>query len=701
MSSCIDPCIIVEPDEDTNVSSIPLPFTFETPAGPSVAMLADAIAKEQAGTGESNEVSEALKRRVCRENIEPNNKRLEFWPLANDRNMSTEKRELLERRMQAVSGYFRGERLRELSRKWKISRWEIRRLRDRCLKTHPDGRIWGYRALIPEIRIRHYLRTAEARMTKTGRIGCGGLLARLFVVHPKVMNKVYRHYLRKRSGANEAYVPIASSHKVFVDACREEGMRTDEYPFNTRYLGIRALAYHLKSLLRSDLSAAVRATYGSEAAGKLRAGTGRIRRSAVTLPYQCVQFDGHRIHGIYTLMIPHPSGGFIEKIVERPWLLLVIDVVSRAILGWYLVPDVQYDSRDVLKAFDRAVRPWQPRTFTIPKLAYHRTAGMPSGTIDKLKWAIWGEISYDNAKSHLSDWVMQQLTTVLGCAVNPGAVKVPERRAIIEALFHVLNQRYLHRMPNTTGSDIKDHRGREAAKAAARFHISLTDLEELLEVIVANYNGTPHKELGYRSPLEQLNYFIETDAVLVRRLLPDEQARVTLLAMNETRLVVGDITQGRRPHINYLEERYTNEVLARSPDLIGTELTLVVDTDDLRTLTAFLPDGSELGILSAMGKWAQTPHSLTTRKLANSRRVLKVQHNADPGNPDPVLALIEDLSHEASSNKRAAMQLDEIRREAGLASDYHPMENRDISPEFTKPSIPVQKLRSPRRSVVY
>jgi len=38
---------------------------------------------------------------------------------------------------------------------------------------------------------------------------------------------------------------------------------------------------------------------------------------------------------------------------------------------------------------------------------------------------------------------------------------------------------------------------------------------------------------------------------------------------------------------------------------------------DVRTVRAFLSNGSELGLLRVSGKWAKTPHSLETRKLIN------------------------------------------------------------------------------------
>jgi putative transposase len=165
--------------------------------------------------------------------------------------------------------------------------------------------------------------------------------------------------------------------------------------------------------------------------------------------------------------------------------------------------------------------------------------------------------------------------------------------------------------------------------------------------------------------------------------------------------VCGNLKLGRRPYIQFEDERYTSEVLARSPDLIGIELTLIVNTNDLRTITAFLPNGAEFGVLAAMGKWARTPHTLATRRAANRRRVLKVQHHVAPANVDAVHVLLDDRSKEALTNKKAAMAYESVRRDAQLPVDFHPAASPSKNSDFKLPAQPVRKLTTKRRSIVY
>src|SRR3569832_844458 len=96
--------------------------------------------------------------RKRRENLSPEERKTAVWPLADTSNLTAERRDQYERRYQAVTGYMRGERLKDLAKQWKISRWEILLLCKRCRKVHPDGRLWGYRGLLPCVRLSPPLR---------------------------------------------------------------------------------------------------------------------------------------------------------------------------------------------------------------------------------------------------------------------------------------------------------------------------------------------------------------------------------------------------------------------------------------------------------------------------------------------------------------------------------------------------------------
>lgn len=102
--------------------------------------------------------------------------------------------------------------------------------------------------------------------------------------------------------------------------------------------------------------------------------------------------------------------------------------------------------------------------------------------------------------------------------------------------------------------------------------------------------------------------------------LLEKEKRSELLFMQtiQKRTIRGSLESGKKPYVQYEGVSYRSERLANSAYLLNTELILHVNVDDLRTLKAYLPDGSEFGYLTASGRWSLTPHSLQTRKSINS-----------------------------------------------------------------------------------
>ena len=60
--------------------------------------------------------------------------------------------------------------------------------------------------------------------------------------------------------------------------------------------------------------------------------------------------------------------------------------------------------------------------------------------------------------------------------------------------------------------------------------------------------------------------------------------------------------------------RYTNDVLASTGIWLGKEVRLYYNSQDLRTVRAFLADGTEIGVLKAQGAWAEFAHDITLRR---------------------------------------------------------------------------------------
>ena len=100
-----------------------------------------------------------------------------------------------------------------------------------------------------------------------------------------------------------------------------------------------------------------------------------------------------------------------------------------------------------------------------------------------------------------------------------------------------------------------------------------------------------------------------------------------LTNITEIKTIRGNAKTGKRPYITYKGTEYRNEILSQSMGLVGQKLIIDVNPDDISTIKGFFEDGTELGILTAVGEWGRRSHSLKTReealKLANYNKQKK------------------------------------------------------------------------------
>ena len=309
--------------------------------------------------------------------------------------------------------------------------------------------------------------------------------------------------------------------------------------------------------------------------------------------------------------------------MSRIWLLVIIDVATRVVLGYHLCLNSEYSSFDVLKCIENAIKPKEKINLTIPNLKYPDNGGFHSLAIPETQWAIWYEFLYDNAKANLATSVTDVLTNKIGCAVNAGPVATPERRGIVERFFKTLEDYGFHRLINTTGSNIYDPKRKDAEKNAIKYEIEESEIEQITEILIANYNNTNHSGINGFTPIELMQQRIEERGFLPHIMNEYDRNDMTFCQLKTTRKINGNKDKGRRPYIYYEGVEYRNEVLSQSVNLIGHKLTLLVNINDLRFIKSYLPDGSELGILTAKGKWSIKPHTLKMRKEINKLKSKK------------------------------------------------------------------------------
>ncbi|MDQ8739162.1 hypothetical protein [Paenibacillus sp. LHD-38] len=229
-------------------------------------------------------------------------------------------------------------------------------------------------------------------------------------------------------------------HKKFVDECKKLIPRTD-YPFNTERLGYRALCRYLVNLRNKHFGKAS-ARYGKDAEQKAKnSGIGEQNHPETITPYQKVQFDGHRLDGIFVIKFTTPEGDEVVKELDRLWLLCIVDSATRNIIGTpHICLNKEYNASDVMICARNAIMPVKKQPLTIEGLTFQEPGGYPSERFPQLEWSVWDVICFDNAKAHLADMVKDRLRNLIGCATNLGPVARPMRRSYIERFYNTLTK---------------------------------------------------------------------------------------------------------------------------------------------------------------------------------------------------------------------------------------------------------------------
>lgn len=575
-----------------------------------------------------------------------------------------EDRHTFQMHMQAIERYARGECVRDIEQATGVNRRQLYRWLERGLAQHPDGRLYGFRALLKHARIGRYVRVSPVTIRGVrGSRGAVGALSQLFERHPTLaawlllqvkQRRVLLQQISTDGRLRTRLRGLQSLHDEFLRQCRMVGLTAADYPFNTAGHAIRSLSQRLKAEMLRGFGTAARSAGASHLKGLPRSDD--AERPSATRPYQVVEFDGHRLDIRLKVVVRDPLGFEHEFEMERVWLLAIIDVCTRAVLGFHLVLASEFSRYDVIRTIEKALEPHRPRAFTIAGLGYGPQDGFPSQRLPELAYVTWEWMKLDNAKANLANETLTALCEFMGCCVDAGPRYSPDERPYVERFFGTIASRLSSRLPGYTGSHPRDLRRALAdPKGNLRLYVSLDELEELVEYSIAAYNGTPHSGLNNATPLEAIEYFIRGRQSLVTWLADHHRRTLCLMQSARRCRVRAYLDQGVRPHINLHGVRYTNSVLASSAHLIGGQLLVYMNADDLRCVRAFLPDGTELGILDAQGAWRVVPHNLRLRQ--EIRRHRGKRRGPASSEANPIEAYVQEKLAQARKTRKAATQL--------------------------------------------
>ncbi|PPD50177.1 MAG: hypothetical protein CTY13_02125 [Methylobacter sp.] len=569
---------------------------------------------------------------------------VEKWPTPDEGALSDTHRSLYLKRKNAVKLYLSGCSDGTLRENHGFCLVHIYRLiTERCLQTHPDGLIYGWRGLVPRLRIKPYTRNKLVNIDEFGN-GAAGVMQAVLDLHPELRKNFEKRILEspRQQELGEVKRPRKGHWKWFLNELRKLGYEQRcQWPFNTQSRGYVTVCHYINDVFDANPKQAARVLGGPDVEKKLISGDG-VDRPIVSI-FQRVEMDAHKIDGRFCVMMPSIDGDYVPKIIYRIWVIVILDVCSRAVLGYYLSMGKEVSKDDVLRTIKMALTRWHRRILSFSDNAYHDGAALPSGVSDQYVAICWDETSVDGALAETCKHVEKVLIDVVGSKLLTPKSGFSSRRSkddrpFIESFFRNLASQGFQRLSNTTGAKPSDKKGKDPDKVAFTSQFQLEYAEELLDVIIANYNATPHTGLGHRSPLEYIQFISSRPGISLRR--ADSNSVQGILTYRRKCRVNGNLKDGRKPYVNFEGARYTNETLQQRFDLVDKFIWVVNHLeDDARVAQASTLDGQVLGILRASPPWNKLPHSLRVRRAINAAlRKGKFQVSS---NTDAVEAFLE------------------------------------------------------------
>jgi putative transposase len=488
---------------------------------------------------------------------------------------------------------------------------------------------------------------------ETSSEGTAGLFDQLLKRYPDMKRQIVAAYCDQGKRLKDI-------HRLMLVSLAGAGMGPAEYPFNRRRQAAGALYRFCHSLQSERFRQIAFVRHGRDAGRRADKTTPSETSRHIVRPYARVEADGHKLDALFVLTIEGPDGICRTVTLHRLIVIALIDVASRAILGFSLCLNRTESQSDLLTAIERSLSDAPPLEVTEPGLSARADSGLPVHRIPNCSFRIPDEVAFDNSLAASSFPWQDRLAEHLHCRINVGTAGAPEGRGIVESFFKKLTQNGYQRLPSTSGGSARSPKRRDPEAKAHRFYLTLTAAEQLLQVVVSEYNNTVHGTT-HHTPLDYIRAW-DAGGGLIRR-LPRAGRALEFLHERTLRLPVrGGVETGTRPYVQYLGARYRNPQLANFAPSAGLSLTASFDSRNIALMRIFLPTGEPLGMVRAQGRWGLSPHSVKTRRAILS---LEKAGILAPVMADPIESYLAHLTQAARTHRAAANELVRVRRERG------------------------------------
>ena len=562
------------------------------------------------------------------------------------------KRDAFERRMRCLAAVAAGVPVERAAKLHRVSPKTARQDAALAMEQAPNGELMGYRSCIPNRRRLHG--TAKPKRANGGKPGPHAM-TRTIMSDPQ-LERMIEGYTGGLPNGRYKHRRFDSLHRAVI--ARIVALHgPDAYPLGTPDRGRRQLLRYIRRIHEKRLDA------GAPIEDRPEANANSLRDILDLRPLERVEFDAHAIDVVQKIAVETPDGKTALLPIRRLTLLTIICSVTRYLLAHLLVLG-EYNRLHVMRLFRKSLTPWSPRELFVPGLAYPEGArlGLPMDSRGGMPRPI--VVAGDNAMAHHSTLARKGLHHHHRGLINFGRARSPEARGLQEVFFSLIERGALRGLPGGFEPDGDRRRHPTNFLRADNYPLQWQAMQDMMDVVCAGYNVTPHNGLHQRTPAEALDAFLSTG--WAREVSdPSKDARgLTTIRIQPT--IRGGRESGRYPFVEFHGAVYRSDKLRQAHHRVGEQVNADVDVDDLRSMVIVDECGLPWSRLLAVPPWHRTPHDLHLRQQVNRARARHLFSIA--GADDAVTAYRDYCRTAALSRSQSADTYARVTQEAAPAT---------------------------------
>ena len=475
-----------------------------------------------------------------------------------------------------------------------------------ALSTAPDGRLWGWRACIP-----NFVRNPVARSPEAfpANAGPGAFKKALFLL-PELETRLVE-YSGGLPGRNTPCPTFESFFRGVRKLIRDR-VPSNFYPANDKECARRCVIEYIKKQRKGhpfvdedfEVEDAVIASQLQEVFA-LQLG-------------DWVQYDGHRLDAPLSVEGEDSDGNPYLQRITSTWLIAGYFALLRMSCSWTLSFAQNYSGTDFNATCSSSLRQWEPRDLLAPSMKYEPGSGI--GSAPAIGFVATGVItSVDNAMAHKLHVNRQRMASELRGVIHFGASGVPQTRAHLEAWNKRREEAAIRRLPGafrpqgevtgktrSNGSDPDDYPLQKDA------------LEDLMDVVLSQANTEPLDAHQQRDPFQVLRRYVAAGGWLFStRNHNDRASAMSMLSLSVK--VCGNKKKRTQPYVNFKYARYRSIAMKDKWETLGVSYSAEIDIHDARVMYLYIEKGELFAELRAVRPWGRTRHSLALRKIIHMK----------------------------------------------------------------------------------